>query len=49
VRQRGRSKAGGVLVEGRFAQVWTVREGRGLRMDAYSDIGEALKAAGLKE
>jgi ketosteroid isomerase-like protein len=49
VRQRGRSKAAGVPVEMTFAQVWTLREGKGLRMDMYSDPREALKAVGLEE
>ena len=46
VRQRGRSKRSGMLVEGSIGQVWTLREGKGARMDMYSDPSEALKAVG---
>lgn len=48
VRQRGRSKTAGTLVEMYFAQVWTVRAGKEARMEMYSDPGEALKAVGLE-
>jgi ketosteroid isomerase-like protein len=48
LRQRGRSKMSGMVVEGSMGQVWTVREGKGTRMDMYSDPQEALKAAGLE-
>lgn len=47
--QRGRSKAAGMLVDMRFAQVWTFRDGKQTRMDTYSDPAEALEAAGLAE
>jgi ketosteroid isomerase-like protein len=47
VLQRGRSKATGILVEMSFAQVWTLRDGKQVRMDMYSDPGEALNAVGL--
>ena len=49
VRQRGRSKPTGVLVEMRFGQVWTTRGGRGIRMQMYASQEEALEAAGLSE
>jgi ketosteroid isomerase-like protein len=49
LRQRGRSKMTGMLVEMSFAQVWTLRAGRRARMDMYSDPDEALEAAGLAE
>jgi ketosteroid isomerase-like protein len=49
VRQRGRSKASGVLVDMHFAQVWTLREGKQLRMRMYADPDDALEAAGLRE
>jgi ketosteroid isomerase-like protein len=48
VRQRGRSKPTGVLVEMRFGQVWTTRGGRGIRMQMYASQKEALEA-GLSE
>jgi len=48
VRQRGRSKATGVSVEMHFAQVWTLRDGKQIRMEMYSNPEEALEAAGLR-
>ena len=47
VHQRGRSKMAGMPVEMAFAQVWTVRGGKQVRMDMYSDRDEALQAVGL--
>ena len=47
LRQQGRSKANGMLVEMSFAQVWTVRDGKEARMDMYSDPAEAFEATGL--
>jgi ketosteroid isomerase-like protein len=47
-RQSGRSKATGMEVEMHFAQVWTVRHGREVRMEMYSDPSRALKAVGLE-
>jgi ketosteroid isomerase-like protein len=49
LRQRGRSKATGVPVEMRFAQVWTFRDGQGIRMEMYASVEEALEAAGVRE
>ncbi|MFL5869455.1 MAG: nuclear transport factor 2 family protein [Solirubrobacterales bacterium] len=45
--QRGRSKTTGMPVEMSFAQVWTIRDGRQLRMQMYDDVAEAIAAAGL--
>ena len=47
VNQRGRSKATGIPVEMRFAQVWTLRDGQGIRMQLYGNVEEALEAVGL--
>ena len=47
--QRGRSKATGIPVEMRFAQVWTLRDGQGIRMQLYASVEEALEAVGLSE
>jgi ketosteroid isomerase-like protein len=47
--QRGRSKATGIPVEMHFAQVWTLRNGQGIRMDLYASVDEALEAVGLSE
>ena len=49
VNQRGRSKATGIPVDMRFAQVWTLRDGRGTRMEMYASVDEALEAVGLRE
>jgi ketosteroid isomerase-like protein len=47
IRQRGRSRASGMLVDMSFAQVWTLRDGKETRMDMYSSQAEALEAVGL--
>jgi len=47
--QRGRSKTTGIPVEMRFAQVWTLRDGQGIRMQLYASVEEALEAAGVSE
>ncbi len=47
--QRGRSKATGIPVDMRFAQVWTFRDGQAIRMQMYASVDEALEAAGLRE
>ena len=47
--QRGRSKATGIPVEMRFAQVWTLWDGRAIRMELYASVEEALEAVGLRE
>ena len=49
INQRGRSKATGVPVEMRFAQVWTLLDGQGIRMQLFASIDEALEAVGLSE
>ena len=45
----GRGRKSGVEVARTWAYVWTLRAGRALRMEAYADRAEALKAAGLAE
>jgi ketosteroid isomerase-like protein len=47
--QRGSSTASGLTVEMDFAQVWSVRDGKQIRMDMYADPAEALEAVGLRE
>jgi ketosteroid isomerase-like protein len=49
VRQRGRSKATGLPVDMHFAQVWTLRNGKQIRMEMYATPEDALRAAGLAE
>ena len=46
---RGRGRDSGVETEMQLAQVWTFRDGRPVRMVAYTDIGKALAEAGLSE
>ena len=47
LRQRGRSKATGIPVDMRFAQVWTFRDGQAIRMQMYASPDDALEDAGL--
>jgi ketosteroid isomerase-like protein len=44
---RARGKGSGAEVEMRVGQVWTVRDGRAVRMVLYFDADEAREAAGL--
>jgi ketosteroid isomerase-like protein len=39
----------GLEIERPFAHLWTLRDGRAVRLDAYADQREALEAVGLKE
>jgi ketosteroid isomerase-like protein len=45
--QRGRAKATGLPVDMRFGQVWTIRDGKQVRMEMYATPEEAVAAAGL--
>jgi uncharacterized protein len=45
VRQQGRGKLSGVAVEQTFAQLWTLRDGKIVRVDLYPDLEEAKAAA----
>jgi ketosteroid isomerase-like protein len=49
VRLSGRGRASGIDIDQRFAMVWTLRDGRAIRMDMYLTRDEALKAVGLEE
>jgi ketosteroid isomerase-like protein len=49
VRQSGLSKATGLPVDVRFAQLWTLADGKQTHMRMYADPEEALRAAGLRE
>jgi uncharacterized protein len=46
---QGRGRGSGVRVEQRLYEVYTLRNGRILRVDEFSDRAEALEAAGLRE
>jgi uncharacterized protein len=37
-------KGSGVEVESRYAHVWTMRDGRGTRVDTYDDLTSALES-----
>ena len=39
-----RGKGSGIPVETRYAHLWTMRKGQGVRIDAYYDRSEALEA-----
>ncbi|HEY2182019.1 MAG TPA: nuclear transport factor 2 family protein [Solirubrobacteraceae bacterium] len=45
----GRGKRSGVDVTRTWAYVWTLRDGKALRMVGFADRNEALKAVGLEE
>jgi ketosteroid isomerase-like protein len=47
VNQSGKAKGTEVPVEMRFAQVWTFRDTRAVRMELYGHPEEALEALGL--
>ena len=49
IRQTARGKGSGVPIEGRDFHVWTFRDGKVVRLDAYADKAEALEAVGLQE
>ena len=49
LRQRGRSKTTGLIVDMQFGQLWTLRDGRQVRMQMYASAEETLEAAGLTE
>ena len=44
LRSRVQGKGSGIQVEGEYAHLWTMRDGRGVRVDAYFDRKEALRA-----
>ena len=46
-RQSGRAKATGLPVDMHLAQVWSLRDGKQVRMEMYADPGGAMRAVGL--
>jgi ketosteroid isomerase-like protein len=46
---RGRGRTSGVEVDGRFYEVYTLRDGKVVRVDEYVERAEALEAAGLRK
>lgn len=49
VHQTGRGRGSGIEIDQRFAQVWTLRDGRAVGMVMYPTFEEALEAAGIPE
>jgi ketosteroid isomerase-like protein len=46
VRLRGRGRGSGVAVDARFYDVYTLRDGKIVRMDQFTERSEALEAVG---
>ena len=44
---RGHGQSSGIAVERRQGYVWTIRDGRAVRMAWFNDADEALEAAGV--
>ena len=44
LRSKVRGKGSGIAVEGEYAHLWTMKDGRGTRVDAYFDRQEGLRA-----
>jgi ketosteroid isomerase-like protein len=49
LRMHMRGKGSGVEVKAQTTNVWTVRDGKAVRMAVYNDKAEALEAVGLSE
>jgi ketosteroid isomerase-like protein len=49
VRFHGRGRGSGVETDARYYEVYTVRDGKIVRMDEFTERSEALEAAGLRE
>jgi ketosteroid isomerase-like protein len=49
VRLRGRGRGSGVEVDARFYDVYTLRDGKIVRMDQFTERSQALEAVGLAE
>lgn len=47
LRYRGRGRGSGAEVEAAMAHVWTIRDGKAVRLRQFLDRAEALEAAGL--
>jgi ketosteroid isomerase-like protein len=43
----GRGRRGGEAFESEFGHVWTLRDGKGVRLDSWFDATKALRAAGV--
>jgi ketosteroid isomerase-like protein len=49
VLSRGRGRGSGIEVDARFHRVYTLRDGKVVRMDEFAQRSEALESAGLSE
>jgi uncharacterized protein len=49
LRFRGRGRESDAEVEAPMAHVWTIRDGKAVRLRQFLDRAEALEAAGLKD
>jgi uncharacterized protein len=49
VRDEGRSKAAGIMLERRHAEVWTIQGGRVVRIEPFDHKHQALEAVGFSE
>jgi ketosteroid isomerase-like protein len=49
VRDEGRAKSSGIKVERRHGEVWTVRDGRVVKIEPFDDAADALEAVGLSK
>ena len=49
VRFQGRGRASGIEIDTRLYEVFTLRDGKVLRIDEYEHRADALEAAGLSE
>lgn len=47
VQFRGRGRGSGIEVDTRLYEVWTLRDGKAVRMDEFAERSQALEAAGL--
>ncbi len=46
---RGRGKGSSIETAGKYAHIWTMRDGKATRFVGYSDWGKALKSVGLRD
>jgi ketosteroid isomerase-like protein len=49
IRARGRGQGSGAELDIRIAHVWTFRDGKPVRAEAYAERDKALEVAGLRE
>ena len=49
VHERARMRGSDMVLDRDLAHVWTVRDGRGVRLRVFKTRAEALEAAGLEE